>query len=198
MPIHTGRLLLAPVDPWAAPDPADLAALLHEIGLIGEPLPGRPWAYRVGAGFLDLVHFTGCAVRVQTDEASAGEGFSHIALAPPAAAPALHAGRNTRPPRCPRCRAPLRDWRERAPDWAGRREACVSCPACGASAPPWDWDWKEQGGFARALIRVEEVFPGEATPAARLMERLAALTGGAWRHFYVQDRASAETADALR
>lgn len=63
----------------------------------------------------------------------------------------------------------------------------IACPACGEASPPWDYDWKEQAGFGRLFVRIEEVFPGEATPTPALMALLAEATGYEWRHFYLQD-----------
>jgi hypothetical protein len=70
---------------------------------------------------------------------------------------------------------------------AAAADGALACPACGHSAPPWGWDWKESAGFGRIFLTVEEVFPGEAVPAPALLDLLARITGCAWRHFYVQD-----------
>ncbi len=51
----------------------------------------------------------------------------------------------------------------------------------------WSWDWKQQGGFARLVIQVEEIFPGEAVPTDALLALLEHESGCAWRYFYVQD-----------
>jgi hypothetical protein len=51
----------------------------------------------------------------------------------------------------------------------------------------WDWDWKQQGGFGRLFVMVEEVFPGEAVPTPGLLDLLRDLDGTPWRHFYVQE-----------
>ncbi|WP_295405519.1 hypothetical protein [uncultured Thiocystis sp.] len=192
---HTGRLILTPEDPNASPDGAALIAALARAELIGEQLEG--WsdrlgagpsgaAYRVGAAFLSLVSFTGCAVKIATAPDPRAP-FCHLRFPPLAPHPQLYAGRNTRPPRCRDCRGRLEDWRERAARWASQPELYVTCPSCGATRLPWQWDWKEQGGFGRRAILVEEVFPGEAMPTDALLDLLRAASGTGWRHFYVRD-----------
>jgi hypothetical protein len=132
--------------------------------------------------------FAGCAVVLPTPSAGqADEPGCHVSLSGPAPAPRLIFGRNTRGPRCPWCRARLRDWRDRTRDWLERPSFGQQCPSCGRIGPPWRWDWKHEGGFGRLFVLVEEVFPGEAVPTQRLFDLLTRACGSGWRHFYVQD-----------
>ncbi len=188
MPLHTGRLVLTPTDPLVLPDSFRLHRTLAEAGFIGEPLDAGGRRFRIGPCLLDLLTFAGCAVQVETSpKEGAGEAFCHVGLPRPTTAPRLLAGRNTRPPRCPACRARLTDWRDRIADWFGEALPSVRCPGCGHVGAPWDWDWKQQGGFGRQFVLVEEVFPGEAVPTPGLLDLLQGVDGGPWRHFYVQD-----------
>jgi hypothetical protein len=188
MPVHTGRLLLTPEYPHRVPDVPRLRAALSNAGLLGAPLAGPDDTFLVGDRFLTLVTFAGCSVQVELTPPAEGDGpFCHLRLVGPFASPTLLQGRNTRPPRCRACRAPLKDWRERLSAVGQHPDTALACPACGAARPPWDWDWKGNAGFGRFFISVEEVFPGEATPAPALIELLTQETGAAWRHLYVQD-----------
>ncbi|WP_242523460.1 hypothetical protein [Thiocystis minor] len=192
---HTGRLILTTEDPNASPDGDALIAAMAHADLIGERLEGRSdrlgtapsgAAYCIGASFLRLVSFTGCAVKIATAP-DPRSPFCHLRFPPLAPHPRLYAGRNTRPPRCRDCRGRLEDWRERTARWASQPDQGVTCPSCGATRPPWQWDWKEQGGFGRRAILIEEVFPGEAMPTDALLDLLQAASGTGWRHFYVRD-----------
>jgi len=192
---HTGRLVLVPRDPRCAPDRNALTRALTAVGLLGPPLTppqGRSSkadgdAYAVGQAFLQLVAFTGCAVQVAVaPESAADRPFCHIHIVGPAPETEVLIGRNTRPPRCPACRTPLRDWRETMGPRA-RAEKSLVCTACGSSSPIYAWDWKESGGCARLWLKLEEIFPGEAMPTDTLMQHLAEVTGNPWRHFYIQD-----------
>lgn len=188
MPLHTGRLVLTPADPLAVTDPVRLRQVLAEAGFIGETLDTHAGRFLIGPGLLDLLTFTGCAVQLETTPADgAGGAFCHVHLPPPTPSPRLLAGRNTRAPRCPACRARLTDWREGIADWSQAVGRSARCPGCAHAGPPWDWDWKQQGGFGRQFVLVEEVFPGEAVPTPGLFDLLRAIGPGAWRHFYVQD-----------
>ncbi|WP_089729626.1 hypothetical protein [Candidatus Thiosymbion oneisti] len=185
MSAHTGRLLLSPQDPFLLPERAPLTATLSEAGLLGTPLEGRNQAFAVGERFLQLVIFAGCSVRIELSPI--GEApFCHIRFTGPFRQPVFLSGRNTRPPRCRSCRGRLRSWREAL---SGRDNAGVqiTCPACSEASPPWGYDWKGQAGFGRLFIRVEEVFPGEATPTPALMGLLEGSSGCKWQHFYIQD-----------
>lgn len=189
MPNHTGRLVLAPRDPGCGPDRPRLILALASAGFLGPALGPGDDAYAVGEHFLHLVTFAGCAVRLEIEPgAGSDRPFCHVRIAGPYPEPLPLIGRNTRPPRCPTCRAPLRDWRDAlAGPTAAGRTAALPCPACETLSPARAWDWKESGGFARLWLGVEEVFPGEAAPTDALMQILAEAALTPWRHFYLQD-----------
>ena len=188
MPNHTGRLLLTTSDPQAAPDEGLVIAALSGAGFIGEPLPGPERVFAVGPTFLSLLAFTGCAVAIATDPGDHGAApCCRVRILALSAAPRFLWGRNTRPPRCPVCRALLKDWDRRVQGWLDHPHRGATCPSCGETRPPWRWDWREQGGFGRVFVAVEEVFPGEAVPMPRLFDVLTRACGSGWRHFYVQD-----------
>jgi len=188
MPSHTGRLLLCAQDPLPSPDQEGLVSRLRAAGFLGLPLRGRAGAFAAGERFLALGTFAGCSVQLALEPR--GEApFCHIGFVGPFPRPLLLTGRNTRPPRCRDCRAPLADWRRQlAGADEGRSEpAPVACPNCSEARLPWEYDGREKAGFGRLFLAVEEVFPGEAVPTPAL---LALLQGGGdspWRHFYVQD-----------
>jgi hypothetical protein len=195
MPIHTGRLVLVPQDAVRAPRLADLVPGLQAARFLGvalNPAVGTTqgtMAYAVGDDFLHLVSFTGCAVQVDVVP-NQGRPFCHVRIAGPSPRPMPIFGVNTRPPRCPVCRALLRDWRDRLARGILRHQEdapTFSCPACGSERPDWCWDWKDTGGFARLSVCIEEIFPGEAVPTDALLNLLSDLSEMPWRHFYVQD-----------
>jgi hypothetical protein len=63
----------------------------------------------------------------------------------------------------------------------------LHCTACGERTPAWKWRWREQAGFGRVFLLIEEVFPGEGAPLPGLLRQLEALGVGPWHWFYVQD-----------
>lgn len=191
---HVGRLLLAPRNAELCPDRDRLVSILSESGFIADRIPDRECAYLVGSEFSTLLAFVGCAVAIAS-EPRTGSPFCHVVVPPVSAYPRWCHGRNTRAPRCPVCRARLNDWPTRVEQFeqstrtpgSDRQDSAVVCPMCGESRPIRSWDWKHQGGFARLLIQVEEIFPGEAVPTEGFLDLLERESGCAWRYFYVQD-----------
>jgi hypothetical protein len=184
MRIHTGRLLLTPANPMLAIDPAALQTDLRAIGFIGEPLPGMDSTFVVGTSFLGLLTFAGCSVNLSLEPRPDGGPFTHVRLLGPLPRPTLLQGRNTRPPRCPTCRALHHGWAQCLRD---HEIQDLACPACGATRPSWDWDWRDKAGYGRTFISVEEVFPGEAEPTPGFQAALTALTASPWRCLFIQD-----------
>ncbi len=195
----TRRLPVHVFPAGASPAEAGLGGALTET-----PAPSQ--AFLVGERFFDLLAFAGCAVNLLLTPTSTGKPFTHIHLVGPLASPLLLFGSNTRPPRCPTCRAPnkaLAVFPDQNPDqnqdphrelegqWERNREPGlgreIPCPACGSRHPIWGWDWKGKAGFGRSFVWVEEVFPGEAEPTPAFQAALTSLTASPWRHFYVQD-----------
>jgi hypothetical protein len=194
--LHTGRLILTPEDPLQAADEATIVPALKALGLLG---PARPvadgQAFRAGNALGEVIGFTGCAVQFAAPDQGAESAGPWIRIPSTARQPRLLFGRNTRPPRCPACAAPLRDWRGQLPPSApmeAQPPGCdatlpLQCGTCGAGAPAYRWRWGRHAGAGRSLVSVEEVFPGEAAPLPALLTALAGLSAGPWGYFFVQD-----------
>ncbi len=180
--MSTGKLILAPLDPDSpAPPGEQVLDFLREAGLIGTALDPGQRTFLVGDGFLELVSFMGCSAHVELEPpASGGTDFCHVSLLGPFESARLFAGRNTTPPRCPRCGGRLSEWRTRT---LGPQ---LSCERCGASLKPTQLNWRRSAGFARLAVQVHNVFPSEAVPVPGLMKGLARLGAGDWGYFYVQ------------
>lgn len=195
--------------------PFPAGAALADAGLGGaitlSPPPSQ--GFLVGERFFNLLAFAGCAVNLRLTPTFTGEPFTHVHLVGPLASPILLLGGNTRPPRCPTCRAANKaitqfpdqysdlnkdTQRDLERPWGRSRQLGqdltlepgreIPCPACGSRHPLWAWDWKGSAGCGRSFVWVEEVFPGEAEPTPTFQAALTSLTASPWRHFYTQDR----------
>ncbi len=178
MKLPTGRLCFTP---GSQPSVAwgKLEIQLRRIGFLGPALSEN--AYQVGEHFFHLILFTGCAVQISLEPT---EGpFCHIRFLGPFDPPRLLRGRNSRPPRCPRCRSPYRAFSQLPAIPAPR----LRCPSCARETPLENWDWKHSGGLGRQFLLVEEIFPGEAVPDPKLLQALETLSGAPWSYFYQQD-----------
>jgi len=181
---QTGRLALTPADPLLAPERDRICSELTALGLLGGAIHNVFDAFHTGQRFPMLVTFAGCSVQLETAAGGKGElPPIHIRIDGPSPGPRLWHGRNTRPPRCPNCRALLRDWRARIR--AGTE--FLACPQCSTCQAPTAWDWRGYGGAGHLFVCIEGVFPGEAMPTHALMQSLRDLEGYDWRHFSIQD-----------
>jgi hypothetical protein len=188
-------LVLTTVDPLQAVDRATIVTSLADLGLLGAPLPEPEATFGTGPAFARLVAFTGCAVQFGEPAAGGSAPGPWLRVPAPLSTPRLLWGRNTRPPRCPACATPLRDWAAPlaplpSPEHPG--SGCdatlrLACTACGLLAPAYAWRWGRHAGAGRSFVTIEEVFPGEGRPLPALMQSLGAVGAGAWDFFYVQD-----------
>jgi hypothetical protein len=183
---QTGCLVLAPHPECGPPGRERVLDFLRASGFVGEPFSGADAeGFLIGESFLQLITFMGCSPHIELSPPADGASFCHVRLHGPLDAPRLLAGRNAQPPRCASCRGRIEPWREVLQDWRRQPAASsVSCPRCGQRQRPMDLDWRRQGGCARLLLEVADVFPGEAVPVPSLMQGLETLGAGPWRYFY--------------
>jgi hypothetical protein len=189
-PLHTGRLVLTPQDPYLRPEePARILALLREIGFVGDRLSDGEDRYLMGDNFMQLVTFMGCSpyIRLTPDEPE--QPFCHLVIDGPSERPRLLRGRNTSPPRCALCRKRLNDWQTTFEAWqqeAPRWQA--PCPHCGHLQDPATYDFRQSAGCGSLFLYVENIFPQEAIPSPALLHQLKTTTDNQpWRYFYLQD-----------
>jgi DNA-directed RNA polymerase subunit RPC12/RpoP len=189
-PLHTGRLVLTPEDPYLRPGkPAGILAQLHDIGFIGDRLADNDNRYLLGDSFMQLVTFMGCSPSLQLAPGEPEQPFCHLLIDGPSDHPRLLWGRNTTPPRCANCRKRLQGWqttfeawRQEPPGWQ------AACPYCGHRQDPATYDFRQSAGCGCLFLLVENIFPQEAIPSPALLNRLQATTDNRpWRYFYLQD-----------
>ncbi len=196
--LDTGRLLLTPEDPTAAPSSAQILSRLHSAGLLGMEASSGERRFSAGERLFEYIAFTGCAVQLDS-AASSTPGLS-IAVDGPFDRPQLRCGRNSRPPQCPECRAPLTGWRAQYVDLAAAEvgdSIRLSCARCGSESPAETWTWGRQAGVGRVFVAIAPIFPGEGRPLPALFSLLEDIAPaaeiGPWRYFYVQDEHSGAT-----
>jgi hypothetical protein len=145
-----------------------------------------PPGHRFCAGprFLQLISFLGCSPQIRLTPDNGGD-FCHIQLLSPLPHPRLMVGSNTRPPRCPRCRAPMDDWQARLETIGAHLPPEITCPGCRQPVTPHHLLWRQQAGLGQRFILVHGIFPGEAVPVDELMHCLT-QTGGIWDYCYLQ------------
>jgi len=165
-----------------------MAGVLRSLGLIGDAL--SPTRYLAGEGFLDAIMFLGCSPRIELsprpDSPADSFDFCHVQVPPSLASPELHAGRNLKAPRCPRCRKPF----------AGKddiRKASVHpevprpCAACGSRSAPIALNWRRSACIARFVVNIQDIHESEAVPSPGFLGGIEAATGTAWAYCYITD-----------
>lgn len=182
----TGRLILTPHSPYGLFESEGVAALLLELGLMGEPLRGVAHnAHAAGEDLMRWISFAGCSPFLRFEPSEAGdEDFCHVRITTHGGdAPVFYAGSNSKPPLCPHCRGTLREWRSMVENWVSQGTPW-HCDGCGKTVAAPDMNWRRHAGFARGLVEIFSVFPGEAVPVPALLERLGQAGCGPWRYFY--------------
>lgn len=173
-------LFLAPAEPESTPGLDEVREVLRDLGVIADDL--APGVYAAGEGFSRHVVYAGCSPYLAMTPPEKGSlQFCHVALHGPYAMPRLVTGANTVKPRCPGCRARFDDWREHLKAWqTGAAEAI--CRTCGSRWRPYRLDWRNHAISGRVLVELRNVFPGEASPSDRLLDRLQERTGRPWHY----------------
>jgi hypothetical protein len=188
-PLHTGRLILTPEDPYfVPPQPDAILSSLREIDLIGSPLENGQ-GNLLGEAFMQLVTFMGCSPAIQLEPGKAGEAFCHLLSQGPYPKPRLIEGKNTQPPRCSACRKRINDWRTLFQDWSEKEAGWTfSCPHCHQHQDPAKLDFRQSAGCGRFFLSIENIFPQEAIPSPSLLKTLQQESEmQPWCYFYQQE-----------
>lgn len=178
-------LLLAPLDPFAAPDRDDLIARLREARFIGDPLPEEGF-HKPGEQFFHHMTFLGCSPVVSLGEPGITAEVCLVEIPPFDREPRFMAGDNVKAPRCPGCGVEIDAWRAVVEAWRGDPHGYHwHCPRCGHEYEAPALDWRHCAGFGRASVRVWGIFEGEAVPGEPLLSLLWE-SGSDWGHFYLR------------
>jgi len=183
-------LVICPEDPQRPPPQLEsLISCLTSIGLAGDAMKQdvytRKHPFMTGERFLDLIAFLGCSPNIKLVPDKDHQSFSHVNIVMNQGESILFRyGTQTRPPRCPGCRSPLKDWRALTAPAAAPYECGWRCPECGRHALPWQFDWRKMAGFGRFFIEITDIYPKEALPQAMLLDALAQAFSMSWTWFY--------------
>ncbi len=173
----TGSLYLSPNDPWGTPPPAQaVVAALTELQMIGPPHGEATWL--AGDALLRHITFAGCSPYLAlTPPPDGGTDFCHVALLGPSAQPRIITGPNTLNPRCPTCKARVKDWAPLAERFDADPAAPWTCPSCNAGHRIDTLRWRQHAAFGRLLVEIRSVFPAEGVPSDELLETLGKACG---------------------
>ncbi|MEJ2426985.1 MAG: hypothetical protein P8101_21575 [Candidatus Thiodiazotropha sp.] len=159
--LHTGRLVLTPVSPYAAlEDHAPLIAMLREIALIDSAILPHTNRFLLGENFMQWINFMGCSPFIRMEPGEDNEPYCHLIIDGPTPHPRLLAGRNTTPPRCANCRKRLIDWRHTFASWEEASPGWLAtCPHCGQTQDPVTYDFRQTAGCGPSNRRLRTTVP---------------------------------------
>jgi len=185
--MSTGRLILAPQDPFHIVEYDNLLDTLTSIGLAGPAVEGRENAFFAGDDLMQLITFAGCSPFLRFEpESPEDDDFCHLQLTLKSEKddPLFLSGETSKPPACPHCRKPVKGWQEKMASWRQSKGEWL-CEGCGESNSPMMLNWRKYAGFGRTLVEIFSIFPGEAVPVPTLLTGLKENTGVGWIYFYI-------------
>jgi len=190
----SARLILHPDSPDYAPAQLmDIHQPLVDIGLLGERYGDyRPQSaeqrYLIGAHFLQLVSFMGCApaIELAPPEEGRDDSFCHISLSDIQPRPMFAVDATLASPRCRHCRQRQDDWAQQVACWQDEPRYRYECASCQAALSPMELNWRRNGGFGRVFVSIFGVYPREAIPTEHLLSCLQQATDQGWNYFYAR------------
>jgi ribosomal protein L37AE/L43A len=179
-PVFLPSLVLHPDDPgWHPSQTASLWAALREQGLLASDCqPDVSVPCLAGERFFQFIMFLGCSPQVALTAEDAAAG------APPCTVcfnefdtVRLVAAQRRQPARCPDC------GREALIDEAVA-DQMYTCANCNKRVPMHRLDWRQAAGFGRFFIEVSGIYPHEAVPTDRLLQKLRDFSHCDWKYFF--------------
>ena len=153
---------------------------LQKIGLISKKinLQETDDRYFTGDNFLDHIAYMGCAPAIQFEADEKSDAFSHIKIHYHESAKLIYSKTQTRPPQCPVCKRTVRNWQQKL------TQTTIECDQCHSTSTIDEFNWRKMAGYARLFIEITDIFPKEAIPQQRLLDKLATITDTNWLYFY--------------
>jgi len=158
-----------------------LISELEKIGLIAKPLIAKQMKdkhFYTGENYLDYIAYMGCAPNLQFKASGDNKNFCFIKVHSYDRKQLIVSKTQARPPLCPECKKPVKNWEEKITD------RTLFCENCNKTAGIEGYDWRKMGGFAQLFIEITDVFPKEAVPQPSLLDKLSKITQTKWQFFY--------------
>jgi len=168
--------------PQSRDDSCDLNSLeqtLQSLDIISDTLSNKKncRVFKAGESFPRHVIYAGCSPYLKFEPENVSDhAFCHVAIHGPFTQAELITGQNTVKPRCPHCRARLKDWQARI------HQPAQACPSCEMELETIELDWRQHAAVGRNFVELRNVFPGEAAPSDRLLNNLKQTTDFKWSY----------------
>ncbi len=159
----------------------DITALLIElqnIHLISNKIKEHDTHYHAGENFLDYIAYMGCAPAIQFETSEDNKKFCYIKVHFYQDKKLISSKVQAKPPQCPTCKKPVKNWQEVV------TEKSLFCENCNSMANIEEYNWRRMGGYAQLFIEITDIFPKEAIPQQSLLDKLSKITHSNWQYFY--------------
>lgn len=177
------RLILYPQSLLDAPVNAlNTQQALMEIGFITKAFKSN--SFYAGDNFIDLIVFLGCSpdIQISPDENKAFCSV-HFSDIKPHSRYLGHC--DSISPRCPVCKSSAKNWKN-TDNWQIPTSQYI-CNTCHTASALSDLKWKQQGGYGRFSISINNIHPHEAVPAEKILQALSDVTQFKWTYLYANN-----------
>ena len=131
-----------------------------------------------GDKYLDYIAYMGCAPSIQFEAGENGEDFCLIKIHYYKSAKLIYNKTQSRPPQCPGCKKPVKNWQQ------NKTSTTLHCDLCHSKSNIKDLNWRKMAGYAQLFIEITDIFPKEAIPQQLLLDKLSNITNTGWQYFY--------------
>ena len=131
-----------------------------------------------GDKYLDFIAYMGCAPSIQFEAGEKGEDFCLIKIHYYNSAKLIHSKTQLRPPQCPECKKPVKNWQQ------NKASTTIHCDLCHSTSAIETFSWRKMAGYAQLFIEITDIFPKEAIPQQLLLDKLGNITNTGWQYFY--------------
>ena len=131
-----------------------------------------------GNKYLDYIAYMGCAPSIQFEADENSENFCFIKIHYYKSAKLIYSKTQSRPPQCPGCKKPVKNWRQ------NKTSTTVHCDLCHSTSSIETFNWRKMAGYSRLFVEITDIFPKEAIPQQLLLDKLTHITSTGWLYFY--------------
>ncbi len=172
-------LYLHPAHNFTAENIPSLVTELQKINFISQAVTEQDnHNYFTGDKYLDYIAYMGCAPSIQFAASKNNRNFCLIKIHHYATAKLIHSKTQVKPPQCPHCNKPVKNWQQ------NKTSTTVHCDLCHSRSSIEAFNWRKMAGYAQLFIEITDIFPKEAIPQQLLLDKLSNITNTDWQYFY--------------
>ena len=151
---------------------------LQNTNFISKQINKQINSFYTGNRYLDYIAYLGCSPAIQFEENETSANFCKIKIHQYNTAKLITSKIQSRPPHCPNCHKPVKNWRD------NQTQETIFCDLCNTNSHIIDFNWRKMAGYAHLFIEITDIFPKEAVPQQILLDQLTEIFQTDWIYFY--------------